>query len=91
MKVAVKDANIFIDLESMGLLDLWFQLGIETFTSSFVVLELENGGHLNALACIHAGQAVEAVISGEEMAGAFADFLEEFPESGMSDAGLSVL
>jgi hypothetical protein len=91
MKVAVKDANVFIDLESMGLLDLWFQLGIETITSSFVVMELENGGHHNALACIRAGLAFEAVISGEEMAGEFADFLEEFPGSGMSDADLSVL
>ena len=69
MKVAVKDANVFIDLESMGLLDLWFQVGITTLTSSFVVMELEDGGHENALACIRAKQAVEAVISSEEMTG----------------------
>ena len=68
MIIAVKDAYVFIALESMGLLDLWFQLGIETITSSFVVMELEDGNHQNALACIRAGQAVEAVISSQEMA-----------------------
>jgi predicted nucleic acid-binding protein len=44
MKVAVKDANVFIDLESMGILDLWFQLDYPTMTSSFVVMELAAGG-----------------------------------------------
>jgi hypothetical protein len=34
MKIAVKDANVFIDMESMGILDLWFLLGYETLTSS---------------------------------------------------------
>ncbi len=91
MKIAVKDANVFIDLESMGLLDLWFQLGIETLTSSFVVMELEDGGHENALACIRAGQAVEAVISGEEMAGAFADFQDAYGGTGLSETDLSVI
>ena len=74
MKIAVKDANVFIDLAAMGFLDLWFQLEITTLTSSFVVMELEDGGHENALACIRAGQVIEAEISGEEMAGAFAEF-----------------
>jgi hypothetical protein len=91
MKIAVKDANVFIDLESMGLLDLWFQLGIETLTSSFVVMELEDGGHENALACIRAGQAVESEISGEEMAGAFADFQDAFGATGLSETDLSVI
>ncbi len=27
MKIAVKDANVFIDLKSMGILDFWFQTG----------------------------------------------------------------
>jgi hypothetical protein len=76
MKIAVKDANVFIDLESMGLLDLWFQLKIPTLTSSFVVMELEDGKHENALACIRAGLVIEAEITGEEMGGAFAEFQE---------------
>lgn len=69
--------SFLINLESMGLLDLWFQLEIATLTSSFVVMELEDGGHANALACIHAGLAIEVVISGEEMAGAFAEFQDD--------------
>lgn len=91
MKIAVKDANVFIDLESMGLLDLWFQLGITTLTSSFVVMELEDGGHENALACIRAGQAMEAEISGEEMAGPFADFQDTHGGTGLSETDLSVI
>jgi predicted nucleic acid-binding protein len=91
MKVAIKDANVFIDLESMGLLDLWFQLGITTLTSSFVVMELEDGGHENALACIRTGQAVEAEISGEEMAGAFAEFQDAHGGKGLSESDLSVI
>ena len=91
MKIAVKDANVFIDLEAMGLLDLWFQVGITTLTSSFVVMELEDGGHENALACIRAGQAVEATISGEEMAGAFAEFQDAHGRAGLSETDLSVI
>jgi predicted nucleic acid-binding protein len=55
-KVAVKDANVFIDMEVMGILDLWFQLGIETITSSLVVQELEDGRHLQALAYVDSEQ-----------------------------------
>lgn len=91
MKIAVKDANVCIDLEAMGLLDLWFQLGITTLTSSFVVQELEDGNHVNALACIRAGQAIEAVITGEEMAGAFADFVDEYGQGWLSETDLSVI
>ena len=49
MKIAVKDANVFIDLESMGILDLWLLLGYETFTSDFVVTELVKGNHQNCI------------------------------------------
>jgi predicted nucleic acid-binding protein len=52
MKIAVKDANVFIDMESMGVFDLWAQLGYETLTTSLIVLELEDGGHAEALAYI---------------------------------------
>lgn len=75
MKIAVKDANVFIDLESMGILDLWFQLGYKTITSTYVVVELEDGNHLNALASIRAGQVSEEEISPEEVA---ADRLESW-------------
>ena len=91
MRLAVKDANVFIDLESMGLLDLWFQLGIETITSSFVVMELEDGDHQNALACIRAGQAIEAVISQHEMEKAFEELRSECVSSGLSITDISVM
>ena len=52
MKIAVKDANVFIDMESMGIFDLWVQLGYETLTTSLMVLELEAGCHAEALAYI---------------------------------------
>ena len=43
MKIAVKDANFFIDLEIAGLLELWFQLGVEIHTSAFIRQELRDG------------------------------------------------
>lgn len=55
-KVAVKDANVFIDMEVMRILDLWFQLDVETITSSLVVQELEDGRHLQALAYVESEQ-----------------------------------
>jgi predicted nucleic acid-binding protein len=90
MRIAVKDANVFIDLESMGILDLWFQLGHKTITSSFVVVELENGGHANALASINAGQVIEAVISSEEME-AFEELQKDCAPLGLGMTDVSVL
>ena len=75
----------------MGILDLWFQVGYETITSTYVVIELEDGEHANALASIHAGQVREAVISAEEMAGDFEDLRLSLESSGLSAADISVL
>lgn len=91
MLIAIKDANVFIDLESMGILDLWFQLGHETITSTYVVIELEDGDHANALATIRAGLVREAEISAEEMAGEFDAFQSELENSGLSVTDASVL
>jgi predicted nucleic acid-binding protein len=41
MKVAVKDANILIDLIESELLELWFKLGVETYISDLVRLEIQ--------------------------------------------------
>ena len=41
MKVAVKDANILIDLIEADLLGLWFRLGIETYTTDLVRYEIK--------------------------------------------------
>jgi hypothetical protein len=58
MRIAVKDANVFIDLEIAGLFDLWFQLGIETHTSVFIRAELEKGDHIASLAYFESGQVI---------------------------------
>ena len=55
-RIAVKDSNIFIDMECMGILDLWFQLGYETITSNLVILELKRGGHRQTMAYVESGQ-----------------------------------
>jgi predicted nucleic acid-binding protein len=41
MKIAVKDANILIDLIEADLLGLWFRLGIETYTTDLVRFEIK--------------------------------------------------
>lgn len=40
-RVAVKDACVLIDMANGGLLDLWFQLGIETHTTDLVVRQVK--------------------------------------------------
>ena len=41
MKVAVKDACVLIDLANGGLLEAWFQLGIETHTTDLVLRQVK--------------------------------------------------
>lgn len=91
MKVAIKDSNVFIDLELMGLLEPIRQLDIEIVTSAFVVQELEEGEHNTSLSYIRTGIIQVALISGEEMATSFAAFMEENQNQGLSATDLSVL
>lgn len=86
-KIAVKDAHVFIDLESMGILDLWFQLGYETITSSFIVDELREGAHHQSLAYIESGHILNEVLELID----FYPLYEELEESGLSAADVSVL
>lgn len=67
MRIAVQDANVLIDLELAGLFDLWFQLGVETHTTDLIRSELEEGGHVQALACFKSGQVREHGLSFEEL------------------------
>ncbi len=57
MKIAIKDANVLIDLEVSGLFDLWFQfqLGHETMTTDLIVAELREGPHRRAMEYVEAG------------------------------------
>ena len=41
MKVAVKDACVLIDLANGGLLEAWFQRGIETHTTDLVARQVK--------------------------------------------------
>ena len=45
MKVAVKDANVLIDLVEGDLLGLWFRLGIETYVPDLVLDEIKHPNH----------------------------------------------
>jgi hypothetical protein len=67
MRIAVQDANVLIDLELAGLFDLWFQLGVETHTTDLIKGELEDGGHVQALAYFKSGQVREHGLSFEEL------------------------
>ncbi|HEU5078732.1 MAG TPA: hypothetical protein VFT72_05940 [Opitutaceae bacterium] len=67
MKIAVQDANVLIDLELAGLFDPWFQVGIETHTTSLIRLELEAGHHDQTLAYFTGGQIHEHGLSFAEL------------------------
>jgi len=86
-KIAIQDANIFIDLESMGVLDLWFLLGYEVMTSAFVVDELEVGGHTETLSYIQSGQIEAVNLELIEFYGLY----EELEDFGVSPTDVSVL
>lgn len=58
IKIAVKDANILIDLDVAGLLDLWFQLGIETHTTTFVREEIDQVEHRELMSHFESGNIV---------------------------------
>lgn len=55
MKIAIKDANVLIDLELAGLFDLWFQLGYKTYVTDLIIGELKNGKHTEALSYADTG------------------------------------
>jgi len=87
MKIAVKDANVFIDMEAMGVFDLWAQLGYETLTTSLIVLELEDGCHAEALAYIETG-GISVVDPSSE---AIYDLYSKLPGLSIEDASVLCL
>lgn len=50
MKIAVQDANVFIDLELAALFDPWLQMGVEIHTTDLIRSELKVGRHHLAMA-----------------------------------------
>ena len=66
-RIAVQDANVFIDLELAGLFDLWLQTGIETHTTDLNREELVKGGHVQSLAYFESGHVHEHHLTFEDM------------------------
>lgn len=85
--VVIKDSNLFIDLELMGLTHLWLQLPYRTVTTSLVVNELEIGGHSLSLSMVSSGLVEEYVVGGEELY----ELIEKFGHLELGETDLSVL
>ncbi len=49
-KIVVNDANIFIDLHNVGLLEMFFLLPWEVHTTDFIMFELLKGGQKDTIA-----------------------------------------
>jgi hypothetical protein len=64
---AVYDANVLIDLEMVDLLDPWLEISGEAYTTDFVQLELNRGGHQKASARIKSGRITCEQCSAEEL------------------------
>jgi predicted nucleic acid-binding protein len=72
MKVAVKDANILIDLIESDLLGLWFKLGIQTYVSDLVQLEIIEDDQKRVFnSFVDAGLLIIARLSSDELNLAF--------------------
>ena len=68
MKVAVKDACVLIDLANGGLLEAWFQLGIETHTTDLVARQVKTDHNWQAVSgFIEAGLLKVTTLTGEQV------------------------
>jgi hypothetical protein len=68
MRVAVKDACVLIDLANGGLLEAWFQLGIETCTTDLVLRQVKTDNQWQAVkAFVDAGLLLVHSLSGDEL------------------------
>ncbi|HSI82488.1 MAG TPA: hypothetical protein VK970_01820 [Candidatus Methylacidiphilales bacterium] len=67
MKIAIQDANFLVDLEMADLLDLYSQLGIETYTSDLVRAEIKLGNHIHALRVLDSGAIQVHSLSPDEL------------------------
>lgn len=63
MKAAVKDACVLIDLANGGLLESWFQLGIETHTTDLVLRQVMKDSQGESVAAF-ATSCADGVIPG---------------------------
>ncbi len=90
MKVAVKDANILIDLVEGDLLGLWFRLGIETHVPDLVLAEIRIPDQRRVVqAMVEAGNLLVGTFDGNELA-VLQEYKTEFRIS-LPDASAIVL
>lgn len=68
VRIAVQDANVFIDLEMAGLFEAWFQTGIETHTTDLIREELNDGDHRTAIEYLRSGKIQVHGLDAEEIA-----------------------
>lgn len=66
MRIAVKDANILIDLVEAALLDSWFALKIETLTTDIVMGEIDDEQQVRVLQPYVNAGLLKVVVSGPE-------------------------
>ena len=85
MILAIQDANILIDLHNAGLLDTYFRLGIETYTTDLVLREVQQPVENFVLR----GQLMVKSLTGEEI-GDLLVFASEQP-AGLTLEDCSVL
>jgi predicted nucleic acid-binding protein len=75
MKVAVKDACVLIGLANAGLLDVWFQLGIETHTTDLVIRQVKQLNQWRIITgFIQAGMLKVATMTGTELEQMFVEY-----------------
>lgn len=91
MKIAVKDANVLIDLEIASLLDLWFQLGHQTITTDLVEGQLRVGSHKEILSHVSNGNIKVHKCSGEFLGRAFKLMTQIGPGPDIADCSVLLL
>jgi hypothetical protein len=68
MKIAVKDANVLIDLAVAGLLESWFQLGIATCTTDLVLRQVQRESQAAAvIPFVESGMLEIVALTGEQL------------------------
>jgi predicted nucleic acid-binding protein len=68
MRIAVKDANVLIDMAVAGLLESWFQLGISTCTTDIVLQQVKRDPQAAAVLPFVASGMLEIVsLTGEQL------------------------
>ncbi len=68
VKVTVKDACVLIDLANGGLLEAWFELGIETHTTDLVIRQVKAEQYWPLISgLMNDGRLKVATLSGAEM------------------------